>query len=308
MIDLTGQSFSDLVALHPTDKRQYGNVVWACRCICGRLAEVSANRLRFSITKSCGCRKGRVTTTRNVTSSKHGHMRGNKPSPTYRAWRSMIARCEDSRHRNYPFYGGRGFRVNTLWRDSFEAFLADMGVRPDGRTLDRKEPDLGYNPGNCRWATDDEQASNRRSNVYLSFNGETLTMAAWARRLGCKPSALRMRLAKGWLVDRALTEPFGHRSPRKIGNPVPRELREAMQRFRQNYKHLKGDLTFDEWQVVLKEHDHCCHYCNHRKPLTMDHVIPLSRGGPHTRLNVVPACRSCNSSKQANGRYVCPIR
>lgn len=302
MKDLSGQVFGDLTVLHPTLKRKFSCVVWACQCVCGALVEESSNKLQTGEKKSCGCRKTRVTTALNIARTKHGHAKTRAPSPTYRCWRSMITRCEDPAHRQFRHYGGRGIKVDPRWRNSFETFLQDMGERPEGRTLDRKDPNLDYSPDNCRWATDEEQASNRRSNVYLTFNGETLTVSAWARKLGCKVSALRMRLSKGWSVERTLTDPVQPQRPRAFVNPIPLAERKARAEFKQRYRHLEGDLTYDQWKAILEKHDHRCAYCSTDQSITMDHVEPLSKGGPHTASNVVPACRSCNSSKRASKR------
>lgn len=94
----------------------------------------------------------------NVT---HGHASGGKRSPTWRAWRSMIQRCTYPSQQAYPRYGGRGIVVCDRWRHSFEAFLADMGEKPAGTTLGRMDNDGNYEPGNCRWETDEQQRANR---------------------------------------------------------------------------------------------------------------------------------------------------
>ena len=93
---------------------------------------------------------------------KHGHNRGgNRMSPTYRTWDSMIGRCTRPSNASYPRYGGKGITVCERWR-VFENFLADMGDRPEGRTLDRIDPSGNYEPGNCRWLTPKEQLARRR--------------------------------------------------------------------------------------------------------------------------------------------------
>ncbi len=95
--------------------------------------------------------------------AEHGHWVGGKPSPTYVSWQAMLARCTYPRSRSFARYGGAGIGVCDSWRSSFDAFLADMGPRPAGRTLDRANNAEGYGPDNCRWATTAEQAANRSS-------------------------------------------------------------------------------------------------------------------------------------------------
>lgn len=215
MIQLAGQVFGDLTVIEPTPRRQHGNVVWACSCACGHRVEVNANKLRFGITKSCGCRKGRVATERNIARTKHGHAKTRKQSPTYRTWQSMIARCTKRDAEQYPNYGGRGIKVCDRWT-SFENFLADMGERPKGMTLDRKDNEGNYEPSNCRWATSKQQCNNRRGNFVLEWNGVTKTLSEWADDLGVGRSSLRERLRDGWSVEKTLTTPVKNYRPRRV--------------------------------------------------------------------------------------------
>ena len=118
----------------------------------------------------------------------------------------MWGHCTRPTHPHFDRYGGRGILVCVRWRD-FRDFLADMGERPAGTSLDRIDNDGNYEPGNCRWATEVEQKANTRVAIRLTLNGETLGQAEWARRLGVRTTTIAHRLRRGWPLERALTEP-----------------------------------------------------------------------------------------------------
>ena len=120
---------------------------------------------------------------------------GMSRTPTHESWRSMKQRCNNPRSTAYRNYGGRGITVCERW-NSFENFLADMGEQPDGMQIERIHNDLGYAPGNCRWATRKEQHRNKRSNRMITFKSETLPLAAWAERLNIRRDTLSRRLKK----------------------------------------------------------------------------------------------------------------
>jgi hypothetical protein len=137
----------------------------------------------------------------------HGHAkpRGGKASPTYNTWVAMVQRCTNPKHKHYERYGGRGVKVCDRWL-KFDAFLDDMGIRPDGLTLDRfPNKDGSYEPSNCRWADSIGQQSNRCNNHILVIEGQSKTVAQWSRDFNIDAGVVRSRLRIGWDPMRALT-------------------------------------------------------------------------------------------------------
>lgn len=117
----------------------------------------------------------------------------------------MIGRCENKNDPRFKDYGGRGIKVCERWRHSFPNFLADMGERPPGMSIDRYPDKNGnYEPENCRWATPKEQSNNMRRNHLLTHDGETLTVSQWADRIGLQYSTFSVRIKRGWSMQRAL--------------------------------------------------------------------------------------------------------
>lgn len=155
-----------------------------------RPSEVLKMKAKFSI--------GEFTAT-------HGHTRGRRHTKTYGAWMNMRTRCLNPKSTQARWYERRGLTICERWL-AFENFLADMGQAPEGMTLERKDNNAGYSSENCVWDTPTNQANNRRSNRWITFNGTTLTLAQWARKTNLKHSTIGRRLKVGWSVERALTE------------------------------------------------------------------------------------------------------
>lgn len=135
-------------------------------------------------------------------------MHGQRHTPEYEIWKTMIQRCHNPKSQRYALYGGRGIVVCEKWRNSFSAFLADMGQRTTAKHwIERKENDVGYRPDNCTWSIQADQAANKRNTIRLTLDGETLHLSEWARRIGISHRVLGRRLERGWSVEKALRTP-----------------------------------------------------------------------------------------------------
>lgn len=184
-----GDVFGRWTVISAPKKRSHMNY-WPCRCLCGTERAVRAGALLQGKSLSCGCLAAENASVRNRT-------HGQRKSPEWRIWLHMRQRCELSSHKSFKDYGGRGISVCDRWQH-FESFLADMGQRPSrSHSIDRKDNDGNYEPGNCRWVIAEAQANNRRSNRRITYKGKTLTVSQWARRTGIPYQTIYWRLNKG---------------------------------------------------------------------------------------------------------------
>lgn len=204
--DISGMGFNRLTALRPAGQAKDGRPLWLCRCECGKEVVVRKYQLmRYGQPKSCGCdtndrkRAGKTT---------HGMSRTSE----YTTWFRMRNRCYDLTAHNYSYYGGRGIVMCERWKESFEAFLEDMGKKPSAKhSIERIDNDGAYEKSNCYWATSLEQGHNKRNNRWIEFAGETKTLADWAKQYGHPNNILHGRLAHGWTIEEALTTPVQKR-------------------------------------------------------------------------------------------------
>lgn len=178
-----------------------GAVIWTCICDCGKRKDVTSTGLKNGSTQSCGCLFLEVAAAKGHAKRIHGMT----DTSTYRSWSGAKARCTNPKNKKYPNYGGRGISFCARWAESFEAFLEDMGPVPaKGMSIERENNDGNYEPGNCRWATQLEQQNNRRDNVIIALDGESLTMAQYCRKHGLDSDKVQRRLKCGYSVERAV--------------------------------------------------------------------------------------------------------
>lgn len=196
--NLVGRRFGKLTVLRELDRTRNLKYRWVCRCDCGRETIAIGGDLCSGRHFTCGCIKG-------VNLRKHAATINGKWTREYRAWHAMKQRCFNKNDSNFKHYGGRGIKVCKRWRQSFLAFLKDMGTCPDGMTLGRKDNNGPYSPDNCRWETLIEQQRNKRTNRLICINGTTRSMVEWSEITGINYDCLKARLYNGWSNERLLS-------------------------------------------------------------------------------------------------------
>lgn len=202
---LIGQRFGMLTILDIGQSDKKGHSRWFCLCDCACFCEVGGKNLRTGHTTSCGC-LGRSKLELRTT---HGNTIGARHTSEYSARHQAKQRCFNPKTKQWQDYGGRGITMCDRWRDSFEAFLEDMGPRPPKTSIDRKNNGGNYEPGNCRWATKKEQQRNMRTNVLVTIEGVTRCLSEWSEISGIARSTLVKRLQKGNALSELLIPPAG---------------------------------------------------------------------------------------------------
>lgn len=200
-IDITGQCFGRLTAIAYHGPSTQG-ALWRFRCDCGNEIVTIAKVVRFGRTRSCGC----FARAAHAELGRKNRTHGMTDAPEYTSWTAMRGRCNNPADTSYQEYGAKGVSVCERW-NSFENFLADMGPRQAGTTLDRYPNRVGnYEPANCRWATAKQQTDNRSTTRWIEAFGRVLPIADWAREIGVPGATLRRRLNRGVPPEEALKE------------------------------------------------------------------------------------------------------
>lgn len=202
--DLTGKKFGKLTVISRAEDYIKPNghkiIQWDCLCECGNETIVRGEYLKSGHTKSCGCDK----------SISHSITHGQTNTRLYKIWISMKERCYNPTRNNYYLYGGRGITICDEWLnfENFYHWSINNGYS-NRLTIDRIDNNLGYSPSNCRWATDREQANNKRNNRIIEYNKERYTLEEWSRITGIASNTIRMRIDKyGWGIGKALFYPI----------------------------------------------------------------------------------------------------
>ncbi len=179
--------------------------LWICQCKCGKTTLSTFHQLSSGKKRSCGCLR-RKSFLDYLT--KHGYAK----TPEYKCWVGIKNRCYNNKSTQYQGYGSRGIKVSKEWIDSFPDFLVDMGRRPSSKhSIDRIDVNGDYCFENCRWATLEQQANNKRNTIYLTWNNKTVSMEEWAKLLSISYNTLYYRYQKKWNDEQILTTPVNYR-------------------------------------------------------------------------------------------------
>lgn len=203
LIDRLGERYERLtvVARAPNRGGRDQNARWVCKCDCGNKVIAYGQDLKRGKIKSCGCLNDERAKQMGHWNRTHGMVN----TRIYRIWVGMLNRCRNPRNHNWHMYGGRGIRVCKRWH-RFENFVSDMGVPEPNMTLERVNNNGNYSKENCRWATMQEQAVNRRNSRKLTHNNVTLTIAEWARVLGITESGMHGRVNAGFPPEKLFSK------------------------------------------------------------------------------------------------------
>ena len=198
---ILNKKFGKLLVLETAGSDNHKNGLYKCKCDCGKIVILTRGQITKSKTKSCGCVWKQLNKEKGTTHGMHG-------TSIYSIWLGIKYRCYNKKHKRYKDYGGRGITVCVEWLESFENFYKDVGDRPKGMSLDRKDNNKGYSKENCKWSTTKEQNNNKRDRKdsnFITYKGKTKTITQWAKRSGLTATTVSDRLKRAWSFEKAIT-------------------------------------------------------------------------------------------------------
>jgi len=205
--DMIGKQFGRLKVVEYIGKDSNRSKLFKCVCECGKETVTRKEKLVSGMVNSCGCLSSEFWSKLNY---KHGYARKGQYNRKYAIYSHMRDRCHNPNNPAYKNYGARGIFVCDEWLNNPDAFMewADNSGYSDNLSIDRIDNNKGYSPNNCRWATDKEQARNKRNNVLVECNGEKHTLSEWAEIIGIRYRTLEARRLAGWSDERIILEPL----------------------------------------------------------------------------------------------------
>lgn len=255
------------------DKINYWNLIeyikeekqWLAKCVCGKKKLVWISHLTSGKSISCSC-IGRST--HNMSKSK-----------TYNSWDSAKQRCTNPNNGRYHDYGGRGIKMCDRWINSFENFLADMGEKPEGKSIDRINCDGDYEPLNCRWATNKEQSNNLR---WHKYKGIDKGLRDLAKEHNIPYGRLQSRVYRGWDINKALAEPLCQGNKKQTNGQVTTLTSRNKSGIRNVYWNKKREC----WSVQIKINGKILCLGNYKDIKEAEKVITNKRAELAEEINV----------------------
>lgn len=203
-MNLENQRFGRAIVLKRVEnKGRY--VRWLCKCDCGNEFIALTTHLRNGSVKSCGCLRKEIAINKSKTiNTKHGKHK----TRLYKIWAAIKGRCFNKNNCAYKNYGARGITICDEWLNNYPAFekWANANGYNETLTIDRIDVNGNYCPNNCRWATKREQQNNRRNCHYITYKGETKTIAEWARTLHISHKRIEGRISRGWPIEKVFSK------------------------------------------------------------------------------------------------------
>lgn len=219
--NLENKRFGRLIAIKVVDKSKSRSLIWQCKCDCGNVKNVPSTYLLGGDTQSCGCLQLESEKKNIKKAQDKAKTHGMSKTNLFRRWAGMKQRCENINNNAFNDYGGRGIKICDEWSsfENFRDWSLNNGYKPN-LSIDRINVNGNYEPTNCRWATSETQANNRRDTVYLTINKARKTTKEWSNEYSIKPATIKTRIKAG-LIGEELLQPLRHKASCVIcGDPM----------------------------------------------------------------------------------------